>query len=37
VTFFSLASPMAVRIEAQASGPTGDPVIELYDAAGAWW
>jgi hypothetical protein len=34
VSFFSLASPMAVRIEAQASGPTGDPVIELYDAAG---
>jgi hypothetical protein len=34
VTFFSLGADGTVRLEARASAPGGDPVLELYDAAG---
>lgn len=34
VALFSLAEPRLVRLEARSSAPGGDPVIDLYDAAG---
>jgi hypothetical protein len=36
VALFRLGSPMTVRVEAAGAGPEGggDPVLELYDAAG---
>jgi hypothetical protein len=35
VTLFTLSAPQVVRVEARATRPGGDPVLELYDAAGA--
>jgi hypothetical protein len=35
VTLFTLGAPQTVRLEARASDPGGDPVLELYDASGA--
>lgn len=34
VALFTLAREQAVRIEARAATPGGDPVVEVYDAAG---
>lgn len=34
VALFSLSAPMAIRVEAAADDPLGDPLIELFDASG---
>ena len=34
VALFSLSAPMAIRVEAAADDPLGDPLVELFDASG---